>query len=149
MSQSGFEPSLLDDDEYESSDDETAVPIDNLRLQESDGSDSDTETNAATEAGAVSLGAAGYLFEPIGSDHSDGSEDEATSFVPIEANVGEKAGNTEWCSCGSCRNMGREIDSLCCKEVGVIPADSYEGIVHIHVFFIYKLLHFWVEPRVA
>ena len=61
-----------------------------------------------------------YSFEPVKSnrssiedlttDNSSESEDETSSITT-------RLGNTEWCSCGNCRPMSQEKESICCQEV--------------------------------
>ncbi|XP_057303347.1 P2X purinoceptor 7-like [Hydractinia symbiolongicarpus] len=67
-----------------------------------------------------------YLFEPeidISSSESAASdEEEFLDLTNDEVSAEEKTrtGNTEWCTCGKCKVEQRDIDCLCCQEVGAL-----------------------------
>ena len=54
------------------------------------------------------------------------SEDE-TEVEEVECLENSRIGNFEWCMCGHCRSMDTSTESLCCKEVGEISSDRFEG----------------------
>lgn len=59
-----------------------------------------------------------YQFEPVVSSSDVGSS--ATDEL-----VSVRKGNTSWCTCGMCKVMETELESLCCQEE--VPSDYFEG----------------------
>ena len=60
-----------------------------------------------------------YAFEPVRQDTAEEEPDDASSESDEMENAGdtERVGNVSWCTCGSCRPMETEKESICCQEV--------------------------------
>ena len=75
-----------------------------------------------------------YMFEPENSDSSpdqtfeaESSTQEVQSPAAAVASESARVGNLDWCVCSKCKQMAREIDCLCCKEVDAIAESKFEG----------------------
>ena len=87
----------------ESLSDEDFSTFQDLRVRESDGSNSDGSQEPGTAGD--SLGCGGYLFEPVASEHSDDESEEEEEQLSIQTH---RVGHTNWCSCGHCPEMGTD-----------------------------------------
>ena len=38
-----------------------------------------------------------------------------------------RIGNTHWCTCGECKPMETEAESLCCLDTNEVPNEYFEG----------------------
>lgn len=86
-----------------------------------DSSSSDSEGNTPDfDAGELRP----YLFEPERQTHPTGSSDNNQHHTPISST---RTGNTNWCSCGNCRIMETDEESLCCREAGEVPEEYFEN----------------------
>ena len=97
--------------------------------------ESNSDTNSIgnlSEVDEIFLGVEPYLFEPeydtLDELMVEASANANLDFDSLEPIVESRAGNLDWCSCGNCRVMGRDIDSVCCREVNAIPEESFEGM---------------------
>ena len=66
-----------------------------------------------------------YSFEPIIDNSS--SSDTSSSEEELDVTTKKRIGNTLWCTCGFCRVMETNTESLCCKEKNEIPQEKFEG----------------------
>ena len=41
-----------------------------------------------------------------------------------------RIGRLDWCSCGNCKMMSTESESLCCRETGVVPGRKLNGNIN-------------------
>ena len=86
-----------------------------------------------SEVDEIFLGVEPYLFEPeydtLDELMVEASANANLDFDSLEPIVESRAGNLDWCSCGNCRVMGRDIDSVCCREVNAIPEESFKGML--------------------
>ena len=64
-----------------------------------------------------------YDFEPVGTPISSSSESENDELTPIASN--SIIGTTDWCTCGNCRAMETDYESICCQEA--VPVDFING----------------------
>lgn len=73
-----------------------------------------------------------YQFEPIKQGSNENSQQPVAKETPVQDFLIKhwenlRVGNTEWCSCGGCKEEKREIDCLCCREVDAITDEQFSG----------------------
>ncbi|XP_077526947.1 uncharacterized protein LOC144138505 isoform X3 [Haemaphysalis longicornis] len=63
-----------------------------------------------------------FKFDPVASD------DEEAAAAPEAVNEQvQRSGNIDWCTCGRCRPMNCELESVCCAEISRVAALAPEG----------------------
>ncbi|KAH7969254.1 uncharacterized protein LOC119381895 [Rhipicephalus sanguineus] len=68
-----------------------------------------------------------FIFDPLASDDEEAhAVPEAVDEVDVQQHVPRMA-NTDWCTCGRCRPMDSEQESVCCREVDKVAAHVPEG----------------------
>ena len=64
-----------------------------------------------------------YDFEPVGTPVTSSSESGNDELNSTAGN--SRIGTTDWCTCGNCRPMGTDNESICCQEA--VPGDFFNG----------------------
>ena len=88
------------------------------------------------------LGVAPFMFEPLAPhgyvENTDDESDETETDNIDDRN--DRSGETSWCLCGECRVMESHEESICCKEIDVIPDDHFEGKITRSTFPVFLFL---------
>ena len=118
----------IEDYVFENTDD--AISDDGVVLDDNMESDGNESAESDENDEGVELGLAPYMFEPSCTSSSretssDENEDEYDAHA--EEEISDRVGNILWCLCGNCRAMESHEESVCCKEIKVIPDEYYEG----------------------
>ena len=105
------------------SDDGEALFNENAVGDEIECADSDENDDGAE------LGSPPFMFEPSGpsKDTSSEEDEDEEDEDAVEQIAQDLAGNILWCKFGHCRPMDSHEESVCCKEVEIIPKEYFEG----------------------
>ncbi|XP_070385089.1 P2X purinoceptor 7-like [Dermacentor albipictus] len=79
-----------------------------------------------------------FRFDPLISD-----EEEENVMPAIHEQQVERSGNVEWCTCGRCRPMETNRESVCCREISEVAARLPEGdkCITDHPTFVHPCLN--------
>ncbi|XP_075536997.1 P2X purinoceptor 7-like [Dermacentor variabilis] len=79
-----------------------------------------------------------FRFDPLASD-----EEEENVMPAVHEQQVERSGNVDWCTCGRCRPMETNRESVCCREISEVAARVPEGAKCItdHPTFVHACLN--------
>ncbi len=125
-------------DEWSSTDsdnsdwDDTFIEHSDLILDEGEYSGDESLDDDNSDSGSEPNALRPYMFEPTveSTENNEVEDDGEDPGIDVMDNVtanNDRIDNNSWCICGECCPMQTSVESICCKEIALIPDDNFEG----------------------